>query len=43
MVREIAKMLQLDEAKVAGALKLLEEQRNNLPLDVPDPFFKGPF
>lgn len=43
VVREAGKMLGLDSAKVESALKVLDEQRKNLPLDVPDPFFKGPF
>jgi len=43
VVREVGKMLDLDSGKIAGPLKVLEEQRKNIPLDVPDPFFKGPF
>jgi len=43
VVREVAKMLKLDDAKVRRALKKLDEQRKDLPIDVPDPYFKGPF
>lgn len=43
IVREVGKMFGLDGEKVNGALKSLDEQRKNLPIDVPDPFFKGPF
>jgi pyruvate dehydrogenase E1 component beta subunit len=43
VVREVGKMLKLADDKVKGALATLDEQRKNLPIDVPDPFFKGPF
>jgi len=43
IVREVGKLLGLSEDKLEDALKSLEEQRKNLPIDVPDPFFKGPF
>jgi pyruvate/2-oxoglutarate/acetoin dehydrogenase E1 component len=43
VVREVAKMLKLDRTKVQSALTKLDEQRKNLPIDVPDPYFKGPF
>ena len=43
MVREVGKLLGLDHAKLESALKSLDEQRKNVPIDVPDPFFKGPF
>jgi pyruvate dehydrogenase E1 component beta subunit len=43
VVREVGKMLGLADDKVKSALKTLDEQRKNLPIDVPDPFFKGPF
>jgi pyruvate/2-oxoglutarate/acetoin dehydrogenase E1 component len=43
IVREVSQMLGLDRRQVEGALKALDEQRNGLPIDVPDPFFKGPF
>jgi pyruvate dehydrogenase E1 component beta subunit len=43
VVREVGQMLGLDRGQVEGALKTLDEQRNGLPVDVPDPFFKGPF
>ena len=43
VVREVGKMLGLAGDKVDGALETLDEQRKDLPIDVPDPFFKGPF
>ena len=43
MVREVGKLLGLNHAKLESALKSLDEQRKNVPIDVPDPFFKGPF
>jgi pyruvate dehydrogenase E1 component beta subunit len=43
IVREVGNMLDLDRTRLDGALKALDEQRNGLPVDVPDPFFKGPF
>ncbi len=43
IVREVGKMLSLDQAKVDGALKELDEQRKGWQIDQPDPFFKGPF
>lgn len=43
VVREVGKMLNLDSNKVQSALKTLDEQRKKLPIDVPDPYFKGPF
>jgi hypothetical protein len=43
VVREVGHMLGLADDKVKGALETLDEQRRNLPIDVPDPFFKGPF
>jgi pyruvate dehydrogenase E1 component beta subunit len=43
VLREVGQMLGLDRRQVEGALKTLDEQRNGLPIDVPDPFFKGPF
>ncbi len=43
VVREVGKLLKLSDDKLQGALKSLDEQRKNLPIDVPDPFFKGPF
>jgi acetoin:2,6-dichlorophenolindophenol oxidoreductase subunit beta len=43
IVREVGKMLSLDQAKVDSALKELDIQRKDLQIDQPDPFFKGPF
>jgi len=43
IVTTVGKMLGLDQGKVDSALGSLNEQRKNLPIDVPDPFFKGPF
>jgi pyruvate dehydrogenase E1 component beta subunit len=43
MVREVGGLLGLGAEKLDGALRSLEEQRKGLPVDVPDPFFKGPF
>jgi acetoin:2,6-dichlorophenolindophenol oxidoreductase subunit beta len=43
IVATVGKMLNLDQSKLDAALKTLNEQRKNLPIDVPDPFFKGPF
>lgn len=43
VVREVGKMIGLAASKINRACKALDEQRGNLPLDVPDPFFKGPF
>jgi pyruvate/2-oxoglutarate/acetoin dehydrogenase E1 component len=42
-VREIGRMLALDDSRVEQVVAALEEKRKGLPLDVPDPFFKGPF
>jgi pyruvate dehydrogenase E1 component beta subunit len=43
VVRTVGTILGLEAGKVDHALKVLEAERGNLPLDVPDPFFKGPF
>ncbi len=43
IVREVGKLLGLGDEKLEGALRSLEAQRKDLPIDVPDPFFKGPF
>lgn len=43
IVRVAGGMLGIAEERVAGALETLEEQRKGVPIDVPDPFFKGPF
>jgi pyruvate dehydrogenase E1 component beta subunit len=43
IVREVGRMLVLDGGKINSALKELDEQRKGVQIDVPDPFFKGPF
>jgi pyruvate dehydrogenase E1 component beta subunit len=43
ITREVGKMLGIGDDKMQLALASLEEQRKNLPIDAPDPFFKGPF
>lgn len=43
MLRNIGRMLGISETKIAGAVAELLAQRKGLPIDVPDPFFKGPF
>ena len=43
IAREVGKLVGLGDDKLKGALKSLDEQRKNVPIDVPDPFFKGPF
>lgn len=43
IVREVGRMLSLDESRMDQAVRSLEEARKSIPIDVPDPFFKGPF
>ena len=43
IVREAGGMLGLDAGKVEAAVAGIEARRQGLPVDVPDPFFKGPF
>ena len=43
MLRNMGRMLGIAEAKIKGAVAELIAQRKGLPIDVPDPFFKGPF
>lgn len=43
MLRNLGRMLGIAEAKIQGAVAELIAQRKGLPIDVPDPFFKGPF
>jgi pyruvate/2-oxoglutarate/acetoin dehydrogenase E1 component len=43
IARSCAEMLGLDEALIAKAETRILEERQGLPIDVPDPFFKGPF
>jgi pyruvate dehydrogenase E1 component beta subunit len=43
IVREAGAELGIASSKVEEAVKELEAKRKGLPVDVPDPFFKGPF
>ena len=43
IVRAAGRMAEIDEAKIEDACTALANARGQLPLDVPDPFFKGPF
>lgn len=43
IVRETGSLLGLASADVASAVAEIEAQRASVPIDVPDPFFKGPF
>jgi pyruvate dehydrogenase E1 component beta subunit len=43
LVREAGRMQILDDARVNSALRSLDDKRKSIPVDVPDPFFKGPF
>jgi pyruvate/2-oxoglutarate/acetoin dehydrogenase E1 component len=43
ILRSIGTMLEIDAAKIESAVAELIAQRKGLPIDVPDPFFKGPF
>jgi len=43
IVREAGAQLGLAHDKIEGAVRELEAKRKGLPVDVPDPFFKGPF
>lgn len=43
IVREVGLILNIDDSKISKVLHVLEEHRGDLPIDVPDPFFKGPF
>jgi pyruvate dehydrogenase E1 component beta subunit len=43
VVGEIGRMAGLGPDRIAGPLRALEEKRKAVPVDVPDPFFKGPF
>ena len=43
IVRAVAREMGLNAARVEVAIKSLEEKRKGLPIDAPDPFFKGPF
>jgi pyruvate/2-oxoglutarate/acetoin dehydrogenase E1 component len=43
IVRDAGAELGIPSARVEGAVSELEDKRKGLPIDVPDPFFKGPF
>jgi pyruvate/2-oxoglutarate/acetoin dehydrogenase E1 component len=43
IVREAGAELGIPSAKIESAVAELEAKRKGLPVDVPDPFFKGPF
>ncbi len=43
IVREAGAELGISSEKIENAVKELEAKRKGLPVDVPDPFFKGPF
>lgn len=43
IVREISNLVNLSSDKVESCVNELERDREGLPIDVPDPFFKGPF
>ena len=43
LVRRVGTLLDIGAERIASAVTTLEEKRKGLPIDVPDPFFKGPF
>ena len=43
IVQEVGKLLAIDPEKIEAARRMLADQRQGVPIDVPDPFFKGPF
>lgn len=43
ILHSLGQMLGIARAKVQGAVAELIAQRKKLPVDVADPFFKGPF
>jgi len=43
ILRNVGRMLEIADGKIEGAVANLIAQRKGLPVDVPDPFFKGPF
>lgn len=43
ILREAGAELGIASDRIEGAVRELEAQRKGLPIDVPDPFFKGPF
>ena len=43
IVAELGEMLDLNESAIRGTQSRLAAVRGDLPIDVPDPFFKGPF
>lgn len=43
IVQEVGKLLEIDPERLKAGRRTLAEQRQGVPIDVPDPFFKGPF
>ena len=43
ILRNMGLLLEIDDGEIEGAVVELTAQRRGLPIDVPDPFFKGPF
>ena len=43
ILRSMGNQLGIDALRVENAVAALVAQRKNVPVDVPDPFFKGPF
>jgi pyruvate dehydrogenase E1 component beta subunit len=43
IVRTIGEVLGVDASRIESVVTKLNAQRRDLPIDVPDPFFKGPF
>ena len=43
IVEEAGTMVGLSAGKITSAIARLDAERGDLPIDVPDPFFKGPF
>ena len=43
ILRTVGQMLGLMESDIAAQVAILAERRHAVPIDVPDPFFKGPF
>lgn len=43
IARTAGEMMEIDEAEIAGIEAKILADRGDVPIDVPDPFFKGPF
>ena len=43
ILEEVAKLVELDPVILQSAKTSILDQQKNIPIDVPDPFFKGPF